>query len=97
LWALPVLSVPAPATEVSKWLGVRHMTVPHRAHQIMLVIRRWLDTVQMTIIDLGSACAYWGMRLIAPLLMDAAPCAPAPYTCAAPTGVPVSKASACRS
>jgi hypothetical protein len=85
-WALPVLSVPAPSPEVSQRLGVRHKTVPHRARQMMLVIRRWLPGGQMTIIgdqtysvlELGSACARWGVRLIAPLRLDAALYAPAP-------------------
>jgi DDE superfamily endonuclease len=85
-WALPVLSVPAPSPEVSQRLGVRHQTVPHRARQMMLVIRRWLPGGQMTIIgdqtysvlELGSACARWGVRLMAPLRLDAARYAPAP-------------------
>jgi hypothetical protein len=29
-WALPVLSVPTPTPEVSRRLGLRHKTVPHR-------------------------------------------------------------------
>jgi hypothetical protein len=85
-WALPVLSVPAPSPEVSQRLGVRHKTVPHRARQMMLVIRRWLPDGQMTIIgdqtysvlELGSAGARWGVRLMAPLRLDAALYAPAP-------------------
>ena len=48
-WALPVLSVPAPTPEVSRRLGLRHKTVPHRARQMMLVVRRWLPGMEMTV------------------------------------------------
>jgi hypothetical protein len=40
LWALPELSVPAPTPEVSRWWGRRHTTVPRRARQMMLLVRR---------------------------------------------------------
>jgi hypothetical protein len=39
-WALPVLSVPAPTPEVSRRLGRRHQTVPRRARQMLLAVRR---------------------------------------------------------
>jgi DDE superfamily endonuclease len=79
-WALPVLSVPAPTPEVSQRLGLRHKTVPHRARQMILLMRRWLPAVEMTVLgdqtysvhELGEACARWGVRLVAPLRMDAA-------------------------
>jgi hypothetical protein len=85
-WALPVLSVPAPTPEVSQRLGRRHKTVPHRARQMILVVRRWLPGVELTVIgdqtysvhDLGGACARRGVRLVAPLRMDAALHVPAP-------------------
>jgi hypothetical protein len=85
-WALPVLSVPAPSPEVSQRLGVRQQTVPHRARQMLLVLRRWLPDGQRTssgdqtdsVPELGRACARWGVRLIAPLRLDAALYAPAP-------------------
>jgi DDE superfamily endonuclease len=85
-WALPVLSVPAPTPEVSQRLGRRHKTVPHWARQMMLVVRRWLPGVEITLIgdqaysvhELGGACARRGVRLGAPLRMDAALYAPAP-------------------
>jgi DDE superfamily endonuclease len=85
-WALPVMSVPAPTPEVSQRLGVRHKTVPQRARQMMLLIRRWLPAVEITVIgdqtysvlELGSACAPRHVRLIAPMRMDAALYAPAP-------------------
>lgn len=84
-WALPVLSVPAPTPEVSRRLGRRHKTVPQRARQMMLVVRRWLPGMELTLIGdqsysvhaLGQACERWGVRLVAPLRMDAALYVPA--------------------
>jgi DDE superfamily endonuclease len=46
-WALPVLTVPAPTPEVSQRLGLRHKTVPHRARQMILAVRRWLPGVEL--------------------------------------------------
>jgi DDE superfamily endonuclease len=85
-WALPVLSVPAPTPEVSRRLGLRYKTVPHRARQMLLAVRRWLPGVEMTAIgdqtysvhEVGGACARWGVRLVAPLRLDAALYGPAP-------------------
>jgi DDE superfamily endonuclease len=85
-WALPVLTVPAPTPEVSQRLGRRHKTVPHWARQMILVMRRWLPGVEITVLgdqgysvhELGGACARWGVRLVAPLRMDAALYVPAP-------------------
>lgn len=85
-WALPVLSTPTPTPEVSRRLGRRHKTVPQRARQMILVVRRWLPGVELTVIgdqtysvhELGGACARWGVRLLAPLRLDAALYAPAP-------------------
>jgi hypothetical protein len=85
-WALPVLSVPAPTPEVSQRLRLRHKTVPYRARQMILVVRRWLPGVELTVIgdqtysvhELGGACARRGVRLVAPLRMDAALHVPAP-------------------
>jgi DDE superfamily endonuclease len=85
-WALPVLSAPAPTPEVSQRLGLRHKTVPRRARQLMLAIRRWLPEVELTLIgdqtysvhELGEACARWDVRLVAPLRLDAALYEPAP-------------------
>jgi DDE superfamily endonuclease len=95
-WALPVLSVPAPTPEVSRRLGRRHKTVPQWARQMLRVIRRWLPTIEMTVIgdqtysvlELGSACGRRGVRLIAPLRMDAALYAPAPPRLAGTNGRP---------
>jgi hypothetical protein len=85
-WALPVLSVPAPRPEVSHQLGLRHKTVARRARQMLLARRRWLPDVQLTVLDdqaysvlnLGRACSRHGVRLIAPLRLEAALYAPAP-------------------
>jgi DDE superfamily endonuclease len=85
-WALPVLSVPAPTPEVSRRLGLRHKTVPQRARQMLLVVRRWLPGVELTVIgdqtysvhELGGACARRGIRLVAPLRLDAAVYEPVP-------------------
>jgi DDE superfamily endonuclease len=84
-WALPVLSVPAPTPEVSRRLGRRHKTVPRRARQMMLVVRRWSPGMEMPVIGdhsysvhgLGQACARRGVRLVAPLRMGAALYVPA--------------------
>jgi hypothetical protein len=67
-------------------LGLRHKTVPQRARQMILVVRRWLPGVELTVIgdqtssvhELGGACARRGVRLVAPLRMDAALHVPAP-------------------
>jgi hypothetical protein len=85
-WALPVLSVPAPTPEVSRRLGRRHKTVPHRARQMILLVRRWLPGVEMTVLGdqtysvhaLAGTCARRDVRLVAPLRMDAALYVPAP-------------------
>jgi hypothetical protein len=79
-WALPVLSVPAPTPKVSQRLGLRHKTLAQRARQMILVVRRWLPQVDITVIgdqaysvvELGHACTRRGVRLIAPLRLDAA-------------------------
>jgi hypothetical protein len=60
--------------------------VPHWARQMMLVVRRWCPGVEITIIGdqaysvhaLGEAWACWGIRLVAPLRMDAALYGPTP-------------------
>jgi hypothetical protein len=53
---------------------------------MILVVHRWLPGVELTVIgdhtssvhELGGACARWGVRLLAPLRLDAALYAPAP-------------------
>jgi hypothetical protein len=95
-WALPVLSVPAPTPEISQRLGRRHKTVPQRARQMILLVRRWLPEVELTLIgdqtysvlDLGRACTRHRVRLLAPLRLDAALYAPAPPRLAGTNGRP---------
>jgi hypothetical protein len=85
-WALPGLTGPAPTPEVSQRLGLRHKTVPHRARQMILAVRRWLPGVELTLIgdptysvhERGGACARRGVRLVAPRRMEAALHVPAP-------------------
>ncbi|MBA3711700.1 MAG: transposase, partial [Pyrinomonadaceae bacterium] len=95
-WALPVMSVPAPTPETSKRLGLRHKTVAERARQMILVVRRWLPRVAMmgvgdqsySVVELGNACVKRGVRLIAPLRLDAALYEPAPPRVAGTNGRP---------
>jgi DDE superfamily endonuclease len=49
-WALPILSVPATTPEVSRRLGLRHKTVPRRARQMILLLRRWLPEAELTVL-----------------------------------------------
>ena len=78
-WALPVLSVPAPTPQVSERLGLRHKTVAQWARQMIQVVRRWLPHVAITVlgdqaysvVELAHACRRCGVRLIAPLRLDA--------------------------
>lgn len=95
-WALPVMSVPAPTPEVSRRLGLRHKTVAERARQMIMVVRRWLPGVEMTVlgdqsysvVELGNACVKRGVRLVAPLRMDAALYEPASPRVAGTNGRP---------
>ena len=95
-WALPVMSVPAPTPEVSKRLARRHKTVAKRARQMVAVVRRWLPETEITVIgdqaysvvELGNACRQRGVRLVAPLRLDAALYEPAPPRVAGTNGRP---------
>jgi hypothetical protein len=95
-WAVPVMRVPAPAPDVRQRLGRRHTTVPHRGRQLILAVRRWLPGVALTVIgdhtysvhELGGACARRGVRLVAPLRLDAALYEPAPPRAPSPNGRP---------
>ncbi len=95
-WALPVMSVLAPTPETSKRLGLRHKTVAERARQMILAVRRWLPHVEMTlvgdqsysVVELGNACVKHGVRLVAPLRLDAALYEPAPPRVAGTNGRP---------
>ena len=78
-WALPVLSVPAPAPGVSERLGLRHKTIAQWAREMIRVVRRWLPHDAITVlgdqaysvVELGQACRQCAVRLIAPLRLDA--------------------------
>ena len=78
-WALPILSVPAPTPQVSERLGLRHKTIAQWARQMIRVVRRWLPHVTITVlgdqaysvVELAHACRRCGVRLIAPLRLDA--------------------------
>src|SRR4051812_34398283 len=85
-WALPILSLPAPTPKVSTKLGRRHKTVAERARQMIACLSRWLPAADLTVvgdsaysvIELGLACRRRGVRLIAPLRLDARLFTPAP-------------------
>ena len=85
-WALPILSLPAPTPKVSQKLGRRHKTIAERARQMIACLRRWLPGLELTVvgdsaysvIELGLASRRRGVRLIAPLRLDARLFAPAP-------------------
>jgi hypothetical protein len=85
-WALPILSLPCPTPEVSLKLGRRHKTIAERARQMVACLRRWLPSADLTVvgdsaysvIELGLACRRHGVRLIAPLRLDARLFTPAP-------------------
>ena len=78
-WALPFLSVPAPTPQVSERLRLRHKTIAQWARQMIRVVRRWLPHAAITVlgdqaysvVELGYACRRCGVRLIAPLRLDA--------------------------
>ena len=78
-WALPILSVPAPTPQVSERPGLRHKTIAQWARQMIRVVRRWLPHIAITVlgdqaysvVELAHACRRCGVRLIAPLRLDA--------------------------
>jgi len=98
-WALPVMSVPAPTPAVSRRLGRRHKTVPERARQMILVLRRFLPQTEITVLgdqtysvaELGRECARHNVRLIAPLRLDARLYEPAPLRPPGTKGRPARK------
>jgi hypothetical protein len=95
-WALPILSVPGPTPQVSVKLGRRHKTIARWARQMIACLRRWLPEVELTVvgdqaysvIELGLSCRRRGVRLIAPLRLDARLFAPAPERHAGTVGRP---------
>jgi len=95
-WALPVLSLPSPTPKVDAQLGRRHKTIADWARQMILCLRRWLPGAELTVvgdqaysvIDLGLCCQRHGVRLIAPLRLDARLFAPPPPRPAGTIGRP---------
>src|SRR5215469_6070289 len=85
-WALPFLSVLATTPKVSAALGKRHKTLARLAQQMVMVVRRWLPSVPITVIgdgaysviELGLRCVQERISLIAPLRFDARLFAPPP-------------------
>jgi hypothetical protein len=85
-WALPILSLPSPTPTVSAQLGRRHKTIADWARQMIRCVRRWLPEADLTVvgdqaysvIELGLGCRRHGVRLIAPLRLDARLFAPPP-------------------
>ena len=79
-WALPVLSVPAPTPQVSERLGLetqerRPVGTPDdpggtlwRLPQVAITV---LGDQAYSVVELGHACRRCGVRLIAPLRLDA--------------------------
>ena len=66
-------------TGISERLGLRHKTIAQWARQMIRVVRRWLPHVAITVlgdqaysvVELAHACRRCGVRLIAPLRLDA--------------------------
>jgi hypothetical protein len=78
-WALPFLSVLATTPKVSKQLGKPHKTVGDIAQQMVILVRRWLPDMSISlvgdtpysILELGLCCLKHQVTLIAPLRWDA--------------------------
>src|SRR5438477_1850894 len=74
-WALPFFSVLCTTPKVSEQLGKPHKTVGEIAQQMVMVVRRWLPDMPITlvgdtaysIVELGLCCSLHQVTLIAPL------------------------------
>ncbi|MEO5951683.1 MAG: transposase [Chloroflexia bacterium] len=83
-WALPFLSVLATTPKVSKQLGKPHKTVGDIAQQMVILVRRWLPDMSISlvgdtaysIVELGLCCRKHNVTLITPLRWDTALYAP---------------------
>lgn len=101
-WALPFCSVLATTPKVSKQLGKPHKTVGEIAQQMVMLVRRWLPDMSITlvgdtaysIVELGLCCLKHQVTLIAPLRWDASLYAPAPPRKAGTIGRPRVKGEA---
>jgi hypothetical protein len=84
-WALPFFSVLATTPKVSEQLGKPHKTIGEIAQQMVMMVRRWLPDMPITlvgdtaysILELGLCCVKRQVTLIAPLRWDASLHAPA--------------------
>src|SRR5947209_14979461 len=56
-WALPFLTVPAPAPAASKKLGKRHRTVVERAQVLVRLVRRWQPDRELVLVGDGTSAA----------------------------------------
>jgi hypothetical protein len=78
-WALPVLSLPSPTPDVDAKLGRRHKTIAQWAGSMITCLGNWFPGLDLTVvgdqaysvIELGLKCRRRGVRLIAPLRLDA--------------------------
>jgi len=101
-WALPFFSVLCTTPKVSEQLGKPHKTVGEIAQQMVMVVRRWLPDMPITlvgdtaysILELGLCCSLHQVTLIAPLRWDASLYAPAPPRKAGTMGRPRVKGDA---
>jgi hypothetical protein len=85
-WALPVLTLPAPAPATSAKLGKRHRTLVELAGLALRLVRRWQPTRDLTLVGdgtdavlaLGHACRRLPgtVRLVSRLRLDAVLLAP---------------------
>ncbi len=86
MWALPFFSVLATTPKVSEQLGKRHKTIGEIAQQMVMIVRRWLPDVPISlvgdtaysIVELGLCCVKHKVTLIAPMRWDASLHEPAP-------------------
>ncbi len=86
MWALPFFSVLATTPKVSAQLGKRHKTIGEIAQQMVMVVRRWLPDVPISlvgdtaysILELGLCCLEHKVTLVAPMRWESALYEPAP-------------------
>ena len=86
VWALPFFSVLASPPKVSAELGKPHKTVGEIAQQMVIMVRRWLPDVSISlvgdtaysILELGLCCAKHQVTQVAPMRWESALYEPAP-------------------
>ncbi len=85
-WALPFFSVLATTPKVSEQLGKAHKTVGEIAQQMVMMVRRWLPDISVSlvgdtaysILELGLCCVKHQITLVAPMRWECALYEPAP-------------------